>query len=81
MLAAYNAGERRVMSALERAPGADFWQLAESGLLPRETQAYVPAVLAAQLLGERHLAEIPPTINSGRTPSHKVIFATFELSR
>jgi len=81
VLAAYNAGEQRVMTALERAPGADFWQLAESRLLPRETQAYVPAVLAAQLLGERHLAEIPPTINSGRTPRHKVIFATFELSR
>ena len=51
-LAAYNAGERRVQGAIERASDRDFWRLAAAGLLPRETQAYVPAVLAAQYLGE-----------------------------
>ncbi len=51
-LAAYNAGERRVQSAIDQAHDRDFWHLAASGILPRETQAYVPAVLAAQSLGE-----------------------------
>lgn len=51
-LAAYNAGERRVQSAIERAGDRSFWRLAAAGMLPRETQAYVPAVLAAQFLGE-----------------------------
>jgi hypothetical protein len=51
-LAAYNAGERRVQNAIEQAQDRDFWHLAASGMLPRETQAYVPAVLAAQSLGE-----------------------------
>ncbi len=51
-LAAYNAGERRVQTAIDRAQERDFWRLSTSGMLPRETQAYVPRVLAAQFLGE-----------------------------
>ena len=51
-LAAYNAGERRVQSAIVQAQDRDFWRLSESGMLPRETRAYIPAVMAAQSLGE-----------------------------
>jgi membrane-bound lytic murein transglycosylase D len=51
VLAAYNAGEARVQSAIERSGSRDFWTLADAGYLPRETRAYVPAVLAAQVLG------------------------------
>lgn len=51
-LAAYNAGETAVESALEKSSASTFWQLSSAGLLPRETRSYVPAVLAAmQLLG------------------------------
>jgi hypothetical protein len=50
-LAAYNSGEGRVQSAIERSGSRDFWTLAADGYLPRETRAYVPAVLAAQILG------------------------------
>jgi len=81
VLAAYNAGERRVQKALEQSRTSDFWQLAESGLLPRETQAYVPAVLAAQFLGEEHLAKAAPTINPVRSATSQVVFATFDASR
>jgi hypothetical protein len=53
-LAAYNAGEGRVESALARAASgkpspsfrASFWHLATLGLLPEETRRYVPAILA-----------------------------------
>jgi membrane-bound lytic murein transglycosylase D len=45
-LAAYNAGEGRVDKALARAPGATFWELAERGLLPPISRAYVPKFLA-----------------------------------
>lgn len=46
-LAAYNAGALRVDRALLRGGGPDFWHLSARGLLPRETRAYVPAVLGA----------------------------------
>jgi soluble lytic murein transglycosylase-like protein len=44
-LAAYNAGEQRVASAIERGGTRDFWELAQQRLLPAETRRYVPAVL------------------------------------
>jgi membrane-bound lytic murein transglycosylase D len=49
-LAAYNAGEQRVASAIERGGTRDFWQLAQQQLLPEETRRYVPAVLGLQNL-------------------------------
>lgn len=50
--AAYNAGEYRVKSARRRAGGdASFWELAERRLLPPETRAYVPKLVAAARVG------------------------------
>jgi len=46
VLAAYNAGPARVQKALDRNPGADFWQLVDRGHLPAHTRKYVPKVLA-----------------------------------
>lgn len=51
VLAAYNSGEQRVSQSITRAGTVDFWELARRQVLPRETQDYVPAVLAAALLG------------------------------
>ena len=49
-MAAYNAGEGKVLRAMERTGLSDFWQLAASGLLKPQTQNYVPAVIAATLI-------------------------------
>ena len=46
-LAAYNAGAGAVKQAVSRAGTADFATLSSLRLLPAETRAYVPAVLAA----------------------------------
>jgi membrane-bound lytic murein transglycosylase D len=74
-LAAYNAGEQRIQNAISKAQTTDFWKLAESGYLPRETQAYVPAILAAQLLGGSPSGELTGRHDAiGRT-GHKVVFA------
>lgn len=47
-LAAYNAGEDAVQRAIERTGRGDFWELSRKKLLPAETRAYVPAILAAR---------------------------------
>ena len=44
-LAAYNAGEDEVESAIARGRTRDFWALSRLGLLPTETRIYVPKVL------------------------------------
>jgi membrane-bound lytic murein transglycosylase D len=51
-LSAYNAGEYRVINAIRRGNTRNFKELAEKGLLPRETIAYVPKVAAARYLSE-----------------------------
>jgi len=81
-LAAYNAGERRVQAAMERAQDRDFWRLSASGMLPRETQAYVPAVLAAQFIGEgRAIEEVSSAHDDATKRATKVEFAPFSFSR
>ncbi len=51
-LAAYNAGEGRVLRAMEKSGVTDFWQLAATGILKPQTQNYVPAVIAATLIAK-----------------------------
>jgi membrane-bound lytic murein transglycosylase D len=46
-MAAYNSGEPRVMSAIVKNGRADFWELYDKQLLPKETRDYVPKILAA----------------------------------
>jgi hypothetical protein len=46
-LAAYNAGELTIRNAMKWAGARDFRTISGSGLLPVETQNYVPAVMAA----------------------------------
>jgi hypothetical protein len=72
-LAAYNAGEARVQSAIDRTGSRDFWTLA--ALLPRETQAYVPAVLAAQIVGTAKTAAAAPA-----QTAHQSVQAPFSLT-
>jgi hypothetical protein len=80
-LAAYNAGERRVQSAIERAGERDFWRLSASGMLPRETRAYVPAVLAAQFLAEGAVANASSAYDDRIPRGAKIVLAPFSLSR
>ncbi len=45
-MAAYNSGEPRVMGAIVRNGNANFWELYDKQLLPKETCNYVPKILA-----------------------------------
>jgi len=62
-IAAYNGGEGRVKKALLRSPGSGFFELE----LPRETQRYIPRVLALAHLIAAGDRLVLPTI-SAETP-------------
>lgn len=49
--AAYNAGELRVIRAIRATGSTDFWALARTGLLKRETKEFVPMIQAATVIG------------------------------
>ena len=51
VLAAYNAGKGRVSGAMERAGTRDFWRVAQTRFLPRETRDHVPKIYAAIWIG------------------------------
>ena len=67
-LAAYNAGDRTVKAAVSRAGTTDFATLSSLRLLPAETRAYVPAVLAAApLFGSTGLLKLEQRRNRHET--------------
>lgn len=49
-MAAYNAGEGKILRAMQRTGARDFWELAATGAIRPQTQNYVPAVIAATLI-------------------------------
>lgn len=51
VLAAYNSGEGRISRMLKRYPDFDYWDFCRKRKLPRETRGYVPAILAAIIVG------------------------------
>ncbi len=52
-LAAYNAGEQRIMNAVMRYHTRDFWELSHfRRAIPRETKNYIPKFIAAVLIAE-----------------------------
>jgi membrane-bound lytic murein transglycosylase D len=60
-LAAYNAGDGKIRSAIKRSGGIhDYWQLLDKGFLPRETASYLPQLIAlARLLSHRTVNGFP----------------------
>ena len=51
-MAAYNSGPARVRRAIQRTGYADFWELLERNVLPRETRNYVPIILATTIVAK-----------------------------
>lgn len=51
-MAAYNAGAGKVERAIARARTRDFWELARTRFLRRETKSYVPMILAAIVIAK-----------------------------
>ena len=62
-LAAYNAGEGKIRRALRRSGKDDFWGIAKTRYIRRETKNYVPAILAAVMISrhpEKYAIDIEP---------------------
>jgi membrane-bound lytic murein transglycosylase D len=65
--AGYNAGENKILRAIDMYDSRDFWQLSEGSYLKRETKDYVPKLLAAAIIakdparyGFADVAYLPP---------------------
>jgi membrane-bound lytic murein transglycosylase D len=52
VMAAYNSGPLNVVKAIERTGYADFWELQKRHALPKQTQNYVPIILAMALVAK-----------------------------
>jgi soluble lytic murein transglycosylase-like protein len=58
-LAAYNVGEDAVQRAIDRTSDRDFNSLVRAGMLPLETQNYVPSVLSAmRMIGAKGVSYV-----------------------
>jgi len=73
VMAAYNAGPITVEKAIERTGYADFWELQKRRVLPKQTQNYVPIILALALVAKAPLlygvqvdAQKPPPVDAIR---------------
>lgn len=53
-MAAYNAGETRIMNVVFRGRSRNFWDLAKRKVLPTETANYVPKFLAAMTIAREY---------------------------
>jgi len=51
-MAAYNSGPGTVVKAVQRTGYADFWELQKRKALPKQTQNYVPIILALALVAK-----------------------------
>lgn len=65
--AGYNAGENKILRAIDMYNSRDYWQLSQGGYLKRETKDYVPKLLAAAIIakdpakyGFADIAYLPP---------------------
>lgn len=65
--AGYNAGENKIMRAMNMYKSSDFWEISQGSYLKRETKEYVPKLLAAAIIakdpakyGFSDIAYLPP---------------------
>ncbi|MDD2853639.1 MAG: LysM peptidoglycan-binding domain-containing protein, partial [Desulfuromonadaceae bacterium] len=50
--AGYNAGENKILRAIDMYDSSDFWEISRGSYLKRETKEYVPKLLAAAIIAK-----------------------------
>ena len=73
-LAGYNAGEGRIRSALRKSGRDDFWGIARTNWIRRETKNYVPAILATVMI-----AKDPARYGIAYAAEPRVLYDTVEV--
>lgn len=73
-MAAYNGGEGRIGRALARSGKTDFWGIAETKHIRRETINYVPAILAAI-----QISKDPDKFGMGFQPDAAIEYDTVQI--
>ncbi len=78
VMAAYNSGPMNVVRAIERTGYADFWQLQKLHALPKQTQNYVPIIIALALVAKDpslygvHVQAEKPVLADTVRPGHPI---------
>jgi membrane-bound lytic murein transglycosylase D len=78
VMAAYNSGPMNVVKAIERTGYADFWELQKRHALPKQTQNYVPIIIALALVAKDpglygvQVAPEKPALMDVLHPSHPI---------
>ncbi len=86
-MAAYNAGEMRILQAIMKGNSRDFWQLARDRILPPETMDYIPKFLAASMIAKHPEKfgfsipeeDTPPKLVRVRVPSPVMLQSIAEV--
>ncbi len=73
-LAGYNAGEGKIRRALRYSGHKDFWGIAKTRYIRRETKNYVPAILAAVLISKE-----PEKYGLSFEPEELIVYDTVQV--
>jgi membrane-bound lytic murein transglycosylase D len=76
VMAAYNAGEGKILRAMQRTGARDFWELARTSAIRNQTKNYVPAFLASVLISKD-----PARFGFEYTPEPPLTYETLLLER
>lgn len=75
-MAGYNAGEGKILRAMQRTGAGDFWELASTSAIRRQTANYVPAFIASVLISKN-----PTHYGFDATPEPPLDYETVSLDR
>ena len=68
-MAAYNSGPGTVQNAVKRTGYADFWELYQRNVLPKETRNYVPIIVAVTIMAKNPEQYGLESVAQGKTRS------------
>jgi membrane-bound lytic murein transglycosylase D len=78
-MAAYNSGPGTVQAAVKRTGYADFWELYNRGVLPKETRNYVPIILAVTIMAKNPSQYGLDDVNMAQPDEYDTVTITYPV--